>query len=227
MRYERKYRVEDLSLPELLQIVRDHPMSFRRLHPDRQVNNIYFDTDELHFFQENLAGVGQRQKLRLRWYGDDHLFAHDPVLEMKCKDNLLGQKFVVDADDFEVADRLQLMQVAKTGIDNMWQMDIAQQVAPTLKALRLSPSLLNTYQRSYYATYNGKFRLTIDRAIHSYAFNARNEPNRLPVKDEAIVVEIKYESEHEAEFQHVGQRLPMRVGKNSKYVIGMLQVGNV
>lgn len=227
MRYERKYRIDELTLPEVLQIVRDHPMSFRRLHPDRQVNNVYFDTDELHFFQENLAGVGQRQKLRLRWYGDDHIHSKAPVLELKCKDNLLGEKFSVNATDFAVADRSQLFQVKNEALAALWQQDGVQQVAPTLKALRLSPSLLNTYQRSYFASYNGKFRLTIDRAIHSYGFNARNEPNRLPVKDEAIVVEIKYESEHEAEFQHVGQRLPMRVGKNSKYVIGMLQVGNV
>jgi hypothetical protein len=165
--------------------------------------------------------------VRLRWYGADHLHSTEPILELKCKDNLLGEKFSVKANDFEVADRLQVLGSGKAALETLWQQDAVQQVAPTLKGLRLSPSLLNTYQRSYYATYNGKFRLTIDRAIHSYAFNARNVPVRVPVKDEAIVVEIKYEAEHEAEFQHVGQRFPMRVGKNSKYVIGMLQVGNV
>jgi hypothetical protein len=227
MRYERKYRVETLLLPELLQILRDHPMSFRRLFPDRQVNNIYFDTEELHFFRENLVGAGQRQKVRIRWYGPDFVTTTNPVMEMKCKDNLLGEKFSVEVADFAVADRMQLMATAKAGLNALWESDAVQQVAPTLKSLRLTPSLLNTYQRSYYATYNGKFRLTIDRAIHSYGFNARFQPQRLPYKDEAIVVEIKYDEAHEAEFQGVGQRFPMRVGKNSKYVIGMLQVGNV
>lgn len=227
MRYERKYRVDTLQLPELLQIVRDHPMSFRRLHPDRQVNNVYFDTDELHFFQENLAGVGQRQKLRLRWYGQDHLQATQALLEMKCKDGLLGQKFSIAVPDFAVSEPHQLNVAARAGIAALWQMDAAQQAAPTLMELRLAPTLLNTYLRSYYATYNGKFRLTIDRAMHSYGFNARHEPHRVPAKDEAIVVEIKYDAAHESEFQDVGQRFPMRVGKNSKYVIGMLMVGNV
>lgn len=227
MRFERKYRVETLSLAEIVQLVRTHPMSFRTLHPDRQVNNLYLDTDDLHFFHENLSGVAERHKLRLRWYGEDHRSAHHAFLEMKCKDGLLGEKFVVSIPAFDVTDAGSVSAAMRTGIAALWEEEEVRNATPGLLSLRLTPALLNTYVRSYLVSYNGKFRLTIDRQMLSYGFNARHEPHRIAAEDEAVVVEVKYLEEHDAEFETVGQRLPLRLSKNSKYVMGMLKVGNV
>jgi hypothetical protein len=221
MRYERKYRSEHLDLHEVLQIVRDHPMSFRRLYPDRQVNNVYFDTPELHFLHENLTGVPERRKYRLRWYGSDLDHAAAPVLEVKRKSGEVGDKLLapVSACTWSVGGaQLQAGFAA-----------VHAQLPPNspLGAGDLRPVLLNSYLRSYYISYDGKFRLTIDRDQLFRGFNAHQQVQRLAFEDRAIVVEVKYEAEDDGRFALVGQRIPLRLSRNSKYTIGMLLLGNV
>ncbi len=224
MRYERKYRTEDLTLAEVTQIVRDHPMSFRRLYPDRQVNNVYFDTPELHFLHENLHGVAERRKYRIRWYGADTTQALAPILEMKCKDGELGDKFTVALPPLAIANSDLMRAQFATGFKALH----AQQPSASLLAAQdLVPVLLNTYQRSYLISYNGKFRLTIDRAMHHHGFNARQQPHRQFAHDEAVVLELKYDQDDDDQYQSVAQRIPLRLARNSKYTIGMLLVANV
>jgi VTC domain len=224
MRYERKYRSEDLSFSEALQVVRDHPMSFKTLHPDRQVNNIYFDTPELHFLRDNLYGVPQRRKYRIRWYGHDIVQAAQPVLEMKCKDGELGDKFMADLEALTLGDRAQL---AARFAQGYAAIHATQPPLSSLAAQDLEPVLLNTYLRSYFISYNGKFRLTIDREMRHYAFGARQTVLPFPRCDEAVVLELKYDEADDDAFQRVAQRLPMRLARSSKYTIGMLMVGHV
>ena len=47
-----------------------HPAGFFSPYPERQVNNVYFDTWDYRAYAENLAGVSERSKVRYRWYGD-------------------------------------------------------------------------------------------------------------------------------------------------------------
>ena len=55
MRYERKYKIENLSLPLVEQSVRLHPASFKKIFPDRQINNIYFDTADFRTYKDNVC----------------------------------------------------------------------------------------------------------------------------------------------------------------------------
>ena len=70
MRYERKYKIENISYSLVEQSIRLHPAGFQKLFPDRQVNNIYFDTMGLEFFKQSHEGSSPRVKIRLRWYGN-------------------------------------------------------------------------------------------------------------------------------------------------------------
>ena len=91
MRYERKYRIEDLRLEMVHQIIKNHPSSFRKIYPDRQVNNIYFDTPNYTTYTENVMGIAQRKKFRVRWYGDRRDTRTKNNLEVKIKDYELGR----------------------------------------------------------------------------------------------------------------------------------------
>ena len=91
----------------------------------------------------------------------------------------------------------------------------------------LEPALVNTYLRSYLMSYDGRFRLTIDREMRFYAVDKHYRPYRNYASDHAVVVEVKYESEDDVHYDRVGQHLPFRLGKNSKYVNGILLTGNV
>ena len=224
MRYERKYRNEHLDHSEVLQMVRSHPMSFRRQFPDRQVNNVYFDTPELHFLHENLLSVDERRKYRIRWYGDDILQAKTPILEMKCKNGDLGDKSTVAMPDLSLGDSGQMEAAFAASFESL---HATRTLETGLAGQDLIPVLLNTYIRSYFISYDGKYRLTMDRDIHHYGFNARQLPQPFPQIDAAIVLEIKYEEADADGYERIGQRIPLRVARNSKYTSGMLMVGNV
>ncbi len=199
MRYERKYRVEGLSVAEIRAVIASHPLAFHTDFPDRRVNNLYFDTPDLDCFQDNLRGVSQRVKYRLRWYGPEQ--SESPTLEIKRKDGALG-------------DKLSYPQTSFSSTSFQTDLDL-----PPLQA-----TLFNHYQRSYFRSFDGRFRLTVDwdmgfqEAIGGRAVG--------PVQvDPAVIIEVKYAAELDGQYDEVGQYLPYRWGKNSKYVTGMLLVG--
>ena len=94
-RYELKYHLTAYSVAHCTQVVLQHPASFQKAFPDRQVNNIYFDTPELTSFLNNVDGISERKKYRIRWYGEDFDQIDQPVLEQKIKENQLGSKVSV------------------------------------------------------------------------------------------------------------------------------------
>lgn len=204
MRYERKYQVEHLSTPQLHQLVRRHPGSFRPSYPDRWVNNIYFDTPDFSAFKENVAGVARRVKYRVRWYGKDPFDISDPKLEIKAKFNQLGSKKVIPVDDFELND---------------WK-GIARQVNHHSQSY-LIPVLLNAYLRSYYTTSDGIFRITIDRQLRYSAILLTRHFFTYPVQKDSAVVELKYPEKADADAARILQYIPLRQTKNSKYVVGI------
>ena len=110
MRYERKYKIESISPDVVRQVVINHPASFKKIFPDRKVNNIYFDNAELSAYFDNVNGVAERQKVRVRWYGDDIRKIENPKLEIKIKSNQLGYKKSFPIDDFEIGDLKELTQ---------------------------------------------------------------------------------------------------------------------
>lgn len=223
MRYERKYRTEQLAYAEVVQMVRSHPMSFRTLHPDRQVNNVYFDTPELHFLHENLHGVAERRKYRIRWYGSETQLAASPTFEVKCKDGEIGEKFAVPMAAFRVGEGGQMQEAFNAGFRALHG---THALVTDLAGQDLVPVLLNTYLRSYFISYDGKYRLTLDRAMLHHGFNARQLPLPYPYEDRAVVMEIKYAAADDDGYQRVAQRIPLRLARNSKYTIGMIAVAN-
>lgn len=233
MRFERKYRITHLNWLQVLDIVRQHPLSFRTAHPDRRINNIYLDTLDLSGFHENLMGISQRRKFRIRWYGDDLLKVHKPILEAKIKDAGLGKKRSAPLEDFEwkggpelrgIVD-LQLQKVRSLAFAEAMA-DPQQETPPLLPLQGIRPSLINSYHRSYFASMDGRFRLTVDRDLHFYNPDFRIHPERNFATDHAVIVELKYDEADDALYDRVGMRLPFQLSRNSKYVNGILLVGN-
>lgn len=71
LRYELKMRCSPHLLAQARTWIRLHPARLRETYPLRQVNNLYFDTPHLSSFNANQVGISKRQKLRLRWYGEN------------------------------------------------------------------------------------------------------------------------------------------------------------
>lgn len=209
MRFEKKYKIEGFSPVEIAQKLRLHPASFRKIFPDRQVNNIYFDTMDLKSFRDNVDGVNQRKKIRLRWYGKDMKKISHPKLEYKIKDNELGRKEVKSFDDCYLTD---LGLIAKR----------VNQLSNTHSTLL--PTLINTYQRSYFGTLNGDFRITLDRQLRYFSPTFGATGIGTFFSEPVIILEIKYDENLDGKTDLIFQNIPFRQTKSSKYVTGVFLV---
>jgi len=216
LRYEVKFVCDAHWLPQARSWIRLHPAGFVVTYPPRRVNSLYLDTPHLSGLDDNLQGNAWRQKLRLRWYGDE-MADIQPVLELKQKRNLLGRK-----KRYPLPVRLDLalpwaeiMRVVRANAAPEWQM-----ILQTMN----QPVLLNHYQREYYATPDGAIRVTLDFAQAAYEQRLSLRPNlrvRLPVAD-TVVVEVKAGQDQAEQLPDIVARLPVLRTRHSKYVSSLL-----
>ncbi len=216
-RYERKFVSEHFSSAETEAVVKQNSGFFTPLFHPRRVNNIYFDTPGLDCFFDNLFGNGNRWKVRVRWYNDIFGEIGSPILEFKIKKGLVGTKksfrlpgFTLNKNSFDAGLLGQLF--AKANLPA----DVKERLAT------MQPVLLNTYQRSYFSTFNKKFRITIDSELEYY--NLRPTWNSFQFKfieQRKTVVELKYDEQYNNEADTITNQFPFRLNKNSKFVAGM------
>ncbi|MEM9819801.1 MAG: polyphosphate polymerase domain-containing protein [Bacteroidota bacterium] len=202
MRYERKYRIEDASLGEVRQVIQLHPASFCIAFPDRYINSIYFDNFAFAALQENLAGISKRAKFRLRWYGKSLEKVENPQLEIKIKNNFTNRKETKALPSF----------LLRPGFDPSAYLQKHAKVKD-----RLVPVSIVRYFRSYFISQDGQVRATIDRELCYYLYQGKMLLQHSPVHDPAIILEVKYEAEHDDQVDAIFQSIPFRLTKNSKY----------
>lgn len=216
LRYELKLLCPAHMASQARMWMRRHPAGLRVAHPPRRVNNIYWDTPDLSALMANLDGLSVRSKLRLRWYGDA-LAVIDPYLELKYKNNLLGNKRLT-----RLSCSLDLAEPWVTVLANMlaclepsWRRRLRS---------RNQPTLLIRYLREYYVTPDGSVRVTLDteQTACDQRFSARpNTRCRLPVRD-MVVIEIKADEIFADRVQEIANVFPVARTRNSKYAKGML-----
>lgn len=207
MRYERKYRIEQVDKQLILQTLKLHPAGLKVLFPDRQINNIYFDTPSLTTYKENVMGIANRDKFRVRWYGWDVKDIHKPKLEIKHRRNNVGYKTIHKIETFE----LNALQPLTQQVNNL---------IPSFAVLK--PVLQNSYKRSYFSTRDQKFRLTLDWDLTYFSFlNNYEFKQHQRTELNTCILEVKYEKELEDQVDRIAQFLPFRSTKNSKYVSGV------
>jgi len=203
LRYERKYRIEESSLERVKQEVLANPACFFTSYPDRQVNSIYYDDINYTAYNDNLLGIGERVKYRVRWYGKKFDHINDSILEKKIKKNVLGTKEYIPLRNFNLNDG---------------PPDVNQE--PVLSTNQLFPHIIVSYNRCYYESMDKMIRATIDSGLRY--FNLVNGKVAHEINsDEAIILEIKYDQGMESMADSCLQALPYRMTKNSKYVSAM------
>ena len=219
-RREVKFVVPGTDLGKLRSIL---DANCRRLvHNDRisTVRSIYFDDVRLSACQANLAGVGKRQKLRLRWY-DSLEPGAGFFFEIKWRDNRVTGKH-----------RLQLRAATPlTGMSYRQIMDSLIEALPAQhveQVLRSSePVAIVEYKREHFASFDGTLRITLDYDLAFYDQTGKANvntsfPHRLP---NLIVVEGKTPVGRERELKQLLYPLSLRAGRCSKYVHGCRLLG--
>jgi hypothetical protein len=218
LRYELKMVCAPVWLAQARTWIRLHPAGFRQAYPPRLVNNLYLDTPHLNSFNANRVGVSTRQKLRLRWYGKtDGASTNKPILELKSKENLLGDKKqqVLDCVLDWKRPYAHILQTIRDHAGTEWQQWLLTITRPTL---------INRYQREYYISADGTMRATLD--FNQVAFGQRlaRHPNfqRQLYLPDLVVIELKAVPEHSEQLQAAMAHFPIPRSRNSKYVNGIL-----
>ncbi len=216
-RFEKKFFISELTKQEIENIIKLHPAVFSEIYYERFVNNIYLDSFDLRNYFDNLAGVSERQKVRIRWYGDLMGEIESPVLELKIKSNDLSYKIYYPLAGFSLDKNFT--------IETIWDVFTKSQLPQGLKKelLSLEVNSLNRYKRKYFQSKDKMFRFTIDSEMQFYSLLARwNSFLNKRIDRKNIVLELKYEGKQsEKTVDVVTNFLPCRVTKSSKYAIGV------
>jgi len=216
MRYEIKYNIKEVDLTKLKYLLKTHPYSFKSVYKIRQVNNIYFDTLNYENYIENIEGEKNRQKYRIRWYGDFYGISGDPYFEIKYKSGSLGWK-----DKLKIQSELDIKKNQKL-TPNFKSLLKENYIKLFIKNYQfISPTLLNCYKREYFISNNEKFRITVDTNIQYFDPKKILNENKIPKEMNQIILEIKFEKNHYEELEKVTNFFPFRITKSSKYIMGV------
>ena len=216
LRHERKFLIDDFSAAEVEQLLKFHPACFQEIYHTRVVNNIYFDTFGFTSYYGNLDGDPDRTKVRIRWYGELFGKVLEPTLEYKIKKGLLGRKDFYQLSPFFLNEKFSKQEILLA----LNSPHVPKKVSDGIRSM--NPVLLNSYTRKYFISKDKQFRITIDKDIRYFKISYMNNLFFNKVKDNAsVVVELKYHSSLEQDAKRIGNELPFKLTKNSKYLQGV------
>lgn len=215
-RYERKFTVFNQSKLAVFTGIKRHPAFFRAIYHPRQITNIYLDTTKFQFYKDNQIGIADRKKVRIRWYGNVLGAVTQPKLEYKIKVGLTGYKNIYTLPNFEIRAGF-----STNDLQSLFdRANLPMTVRDELK--RLNPTLLNTYQRTYFQSLDKHFRLTFDEGLTYYQLRSTNNQFLAKARERELqVLELKYAPEQEQRASQVASLLRYRLDKKSKYVSGI------
>ncbi len=183
-----------------------------RVHnPSREINNIYFDNLNLSFAQNNIDGISDRAKFRVRWYVKDSIKSPCNI-ELKIKDGKLNRKITIPTklshDDILNRDFLDLIK------DNLDKIDYSRRELCSQKFL---PVVQNKYYRTYYL--HKDIRITYDTSVKYKNLKIKSINNWN--SDNLNVLEIKFNEKLLNQAQELISSMPFVPKRHSKYLRGL------
>ena len=215
-RFERKYHISEVPTAEVEHWVRRSPALFSEVYAPRFVNNIYLDRPGLAAYFQNLNGLADRTKLRIRWYGALLGPMAKPVLEFKIKRGMVGTKEFFPLKPFTLARGF--------GIGDLRSVldDSPLPAAVQVELGEVEPALINRYHRKYFVSADGTYRITVDSGLEFYRVHRHDNQflSRSTLPD-STVMELKYSGAIAALDDRITNFFPFRVTRMSKYVSGL------
>lgn len=194
-----------------------HPANFISPFPNRQVNNIYFDSYDYAAYEENLSGASGRAKVRYRWYGNS-IAPSAGALEVKRKRNYFGWK-----NSYKVQPPVLSHNNASWHIIRS---DIRKQLPNDGKLWFDSypfPVLINRYYRRYFVTSDQKIRATLDsdQKVFDQRYSSTLNHSKESKSPQTIILEIKFARQNRDLAIQIVKDLPIRISRHSKYMVGV------
>ena len=221
-RYELKFIIDEKEYTEVLRWL-STTTSFTESYPCRFVNSIYLDDPEFTSVRDNLAGIADRYKTRVRWYNDKNNFHSNPSLEVKIRDGRLGFK-----KHFSISGLAE-------EIINIRFTDLAYYIRDALSSdddahvfnKHLTPSLYVNYCRHYLES-PFHLRVTIDSAIKYYLPAPFDKPGESsPIIYPHRILELKFPLSQKTTVSKLLNDLHLVPKRHSKYLMGLSMHGQV
>ena len=184
-RYERKFVSDNLCYEQVEDAILENNFLFSEIYHKRQINNIYFDDIQFNAYHQNIEGLSQRKKYRLRWYGETFGEVKKPILEAKIKNSTLGTKNRFNVINFEMNKIFDSNIFKNIFRKSKLKNDIYNEISTKF------PSLINSYERKYYLSRNKLFRVTIDQKL-SYYYVSPNVKEVLNLYKELLWIDHKH-----------------------------------
>ena len=219
-RYERKFLLDKISINSLEDLNIYNSANLYEKYQERNVNSIYFDTNNYSLAYENIEGVLNRLKIRIRYYGNSNNL-NAPKLEIKSKYGNVGKKEIFNLCSEEIyKNNFSLSFLKEKKLLESSKYNLIKSLNPILKV---------SYKRNYFLSSCNRFRFTLDRNINFKTFNINNVEESLNHENlihlNKNILELKYSIYHENEASKLVQNLPSRLSSTSKYVIALNYLG--
>ncbi len=209
MRYEKKFRISISEFSIFLAII--NKFRFMNQYQSRFISSIYYDTTDFNLYKDSINGISERKKYRARFYNKDF---KEINLEEKIKIADLGYKNIYTMNELNHISKIRLFLNKKNNLDYL--------LIPSKLFGIYSPVSFVNYFRSYFISYDGKTRITLDEKInYSKIINNKKDLSlSIKIPDKLGVIEVKYDEENEMSEKtifNLTASLNFHLSRNSKY----------
>jgi SPX domain protein involved in polyphosphate accumulation len=209
-RFERKWIFRSNNSLALINALIRSNLFFRTQYPKRNVNSIYFDTYNFTSIRQNLDGVSDKKKIRIRWYGNKNIMIN-PVVEIKSKRGFETKK---ESSSIKQLDNIKLSDFEI----------IKKKLNKKLKIKKIiNPILTTNYEREYFVSLNGKVRATVDYNLKSIFLNNSIHTDIVKNFKNICILEFKYATSLDRYVRENLKEITLRLSKNSKFVNSALE----
>ena len=211
-RFERKWVHNNNDNLNLINKLIRSEFFFNFTFVKRKVNSIYFDDINNTSVLENLYGLENKKKIRIRWYGDNKII-NNPRLEIKKKKGFITEKKVFNLPE------INYLYFPNINTINKIRLIVEKKlIKKKLIKKQLYPILSTHYEREYLLSNNNLIRATIDNNISS--INLKNESKSNINKNyfNTTILELKYPVKLDYYVRDKLKNMTLRLTKNSKFV---------
>ena len=207
-RFERKWLFRSNNYLALINALIRSKLFFRTQYPLRKVNSIYFDTNKYTSIRQNLDGVSNKKKIRIRWYGDKNIIKNG-MIEIKSKKGFETKK-----------ESMSIRELHDLNLFRLKNLKILKDILNTkLKNKKIIYPILTThYEREYFISLNGRIRATIDYNLKSVFLNNSSQIDIIKNFKNICILELKYPTNLDKYVRKNLKDISLRLSKNSKFV---------
>jgi hypothetical protein len=214
IRYERKWELRNYDVNTIVLKIYKSNFLFSELYEKRFVNSIYFDDKNFTSIHQNLDGLNDKIKYRVRWYGGKNKILN-PKLEIKSKRGFINCKHVSSLKN------LHDIYFNFNGIKKLT--DSVNKYFNNKKIL--IPITSTHYERYYFISSNNLIRATLDTSISSsslYKYCNHQFKKNFARK----IFELKYARGLDDYVKNNIKNSFSRLSKSSKYIFSSVDKSN-